>query len=107
MNTNYKELLRKYDLRQTENRRNLEERKRIIYKEIPEVEILDNQLSTIGIRLLKSMLNEPHNNNKEKFENYSNEKIVKKNELLKRHNYTPDYLELKYSATRCNVKSVA
>ncbi|ONI37959.1 hypothetical protein AN639_08595 [Candidatus Epulonipiscium fishelsonii] len=102
MGTIYRELLKQYELKQIENKRNLEERKQIIYEKIPEIARIDRHFSTVGIRLLKliSAGNDANNYNK-LFDKDFKDKNTRKRELLESYNYPADFLEIQYNCMTC------
>ncbi|SER87155.1 ATP-binding protein [Lachnobacterium bovis] len=99
-NTQYDEIMRFYDAQQLKNQHQHENRQKEVYLKIPELQEIDNAVSTASIDAAKKRLNGDTTavaKLKEQIQTYKN----KRAELLRNHSYPHDYLEIKYNCDDC------
>lgn len=98
-----KNILSKYEQKRDKEESELENRKKEVYLRIPEIENIEDEISKIGLRLAKAVLQNPSyreqivNESKQKMNDLKN----RKNDLLTRHGVPLNYLELKYDCNNC------
>jgi len=80
-----------------------ENKRRELYRRLPELMELEIQISQIGIEISKLILKKPENSEMflKNLQNSHEELIAKKKNLLKSAGYPEDYLEVKYFCTKC------
>lgn len=96
-------LLKEYEQKKINAEIDLEKRKEKLYKLIPRLEEIDNELSNSGISTAKSILNNSSNSStildlKNKIENLKREK----QDILIKNNYDLNYLQPFYECKLCN-----
>ena len=97
----YKRLLREYDLRRSKDHQEQMNRQHEIYAKIPKVKAIDNELSQLGISLVRNMMASPQSTALETFRNHSDDLIRTKKMLLVENGYPADYLENQYRCNSC------
>ncbi|MBQ1993119.1 MAG: ATP-binding protein [Lachnospiraceae bacterium] len=102
-NTQYREIMYKYDQTRLKNQRTLDERYSELFIKIPELETVHNQIITMSAEQARLSILEP-----EKAENlqsrYDIEKAKlrqKKTDLLTQNGYPADYLSPIYKCSKC------
>ena len=103
----YKDMIREisleYEKQRDANQRDRDSRIRQVYKTIPAVEKIDEEIKKIGLTMSKSILSNP--TSYEKIANDTKERIEKlkmqKAYLLTESNIAVDYMEEKYKCDRC------
>lgn len=106
----YKDMIREISLEYEQNRdrnqRDKDSRIREVYKKVPAVEKIDEEIRQIGLSMSKSILNNPlgyeeiAKDTKERIEKLK----MKKAYLLTESNIPMDYMELRYTCDRCSDK---
>lgn len=97
----YKQLLKEYDFKRTKAAHDQKMRKEEVYKKIPDIEKIDEELSNIGIQLIRSMLSNFDKKSISEFEMHSRELQLTKQMLLVEAGFPKDYLEIKYTCPLC------
>lgn len=97
----YKRLLREYDLKRSKSYQEQMNRQSEVYAKIPRIKAIDDELSQIGIKLVRSMMTSSQNASLETFRNHSDDLIRTKKMLLVENGYSPDYLENQYHCKIC------
>ena len=96
-------LLKEYEQKKINAELDLDKRKETLYKLIPRLEEIDNQLNNYAINTAKNILNK--SNNEQDLENLKN-KIAnlkkEKESILLQNNYSLDYLKPFYDCKICN-----
>lgn len=96
-------LLKEYEQKKINAELDLDKRKQNLYKLIPRLEEIDNELNNFAINTAKNILNNSSNssainNLKQKITNLKKEKEL----ILLQNNYNLDYLKPFYQCTICN-----
>ena len=96
-------LLKEYQQKKMNAELDLERRKQLLYKLIPRLEEIDNELNSYAISTTKSILNNSSEKNsisilKEKIANLKKEK----ESILLKNNYNIDYLKPFYECKNCS-----
>lgn len=96
-------LLKEYEQKKLTAELDLDRRKQNLYKLIPRLEEIDNELNNFAINVTKNILNNPSNTSnindlKEKISDLKKEKEL----ILIQNNYTLDYLKPFYECKICN-----
>lgn len=96
-------LIKEYEQKKINAELDLEQRKTNLYKLIPRLEKIDNELNTIAINTAKNILNNSSDssfisNLKQKIADLKNEKEL----ILKENNYDLNYLKPFYECKICN-----
>lgn len=94
-------LLKEYEQKRLEYSRDAEKRKKELYLSNPELQEIDNKLSSISINTAKAILK---NNSSEYLNNLKNEienLKLEKSKILKSINIPDDYLSIKYDCNIC------
>lgn len=97
----YKRLLREYDLKRSKSYQEQMNRQSEIYAKIPRIKAIDEELSQIGIKLIRSMMTASQDTSVEAFRSHSDDLIRTKKMLLVENGYSPDYLENQYHCKIC------
>lgn len=97
----YKRLLREYDLKRSKSYQELMSRQAEIYTKIPKIKSIDNELSQIGIQLVRRMLNAANGSSIDNFRSHSDELIRTKKMLLVENGFSPNYLEQQFHCDAC------
>lgn len=100
-NEQYNEIIRGYERLRLDNIHDLDRRTARVYKEIPEIRDIHNEISSLSVREAKArLLSEGSGSSggiKEKISLLSQ----KKQELLEAHGFPPDYLSMRYTCSAC------
>ncbi|MGB9780330.1 ATP-binding protein [Caldanaerobacter sp.] len=97
------EILKEYEMKRDRAEREAILRRNQLYKEIPELEKIDDKIKEIGIQITQAVFREPEkskellNSLKERLNLLKKKKI----QILKSHGYPEDYLEPKYECNIC------
>ncbi|AIS53523.1 IstB-like ATP binding protein [Thermoanaerobacter kivui] len=97
------EILKEYEMKRDTSLKEALRRKNRLYKEIPELEKIDESIKNIGIEITQAIFKEPDkakdllNSLKERLNNLKKQKAS----LLISHGYSEDYLEPKYECNIC------
>jgi DNA replication protein DnaC len=101
-----REILTSYERKREQAERDLKERKKKVYSRIPEVKEIDEEISQIGLKLAKLVLQNP--NDKESILNETkirmNDLKQKKERILSDNRIPNGYLNLKYDCSICKDK---
>lgn len=95
------DLLKEYEQKRLESSRDAEKRKKELYLSNPELQEIDDKLSSISINTAKAILK---NNSNEYLNNLKNEiesLKLEKSKILKAINIPDDYLSIKYECNIC------
>lgn len=99
----YNQIAKEYDNIRNESKRVLKERQHIIYKKIPRIQEIDENISHIGINITKAIIMNPNKSEKLilglKEENSM--LINEKKELLRKYEYKENYLDENYTCNKC------
>lgn len=97
------EILKEYEMKRDKAEKEALLRRNRLYKEIPELEKIDDKIKEIGIQITQAIFKEPEKG--KELLNSLREKLnflkKKKTEILKSHGYPEDYLEPKYECNIC------
>ncbi|MDO4338383.1 MAG: ATP-binding protein [Eubacteriales bacterium] len=99
-NFQYDTIMREYHRRQTENRRNLEERRAEAYARLPRLREIDQEVASLSARKARSLLNGAASGTadlKAAIALLGEERTA----LLLSNGYPADYLELSYTCPKC------
>lgn len=100
---NINQILKEFEQTKEKNKRELEKRKEKVYKELPRLKKIEEEMIELGIEITKSVLFE--DGDKEKLLAYLKKKQmdlkIEKAETLASNNYPNDYLEPKYDCNKC------
>ena len=93
-------LLREYEQKKLKAELDLEKRKEDLYKKIPKLQEIENELNTLGINTAKNILlnNSSTNNLTNRIEQLKHEKLC----ILKKYNLPNNYLTPNYECSICN-----
>ena len=98
-----RDILINYERKRDKADRLLEQRKNDVYKQIPEVKEIEDQINKVGLEMMKLVLKNP--SNKETLSLEAKEKIQaltkKKQDLLDKWNVPKGYLEIQYECNLC------
>lgn len=101
--TDFKRIMNTYDETQTKNKKILRNRKEEIYNKVPEIKVLDKQLSELSLNTSLTIMENP--NNKDIYIKKMREEIDiithKKMTLLEINGYDEDYLKPIYDCINC------
>jgi len=99
-----RELLVSYERRRDRAESDLEDRKKDVYNQIPEIKNIDDEVASLGLKLARLVLSNP--SNKEEILKESqvkmNELKKRKDELLKQYKVPDWYLDVQYNCNTCN-----
>lgn len=104
MNKNFiKDILLEYEKRRDNAEKELQYRKAEVYKIVPRLKELDEEISKIGIRLSRAILQNPSNYEIEvtKIKEYTEKLKQEKAILLTENNIPLNFLEINYSCNLC------
>ena len=99
-NQQHEAIIRGYEKTQDENRRLLEERRRLVYKQIPEYDTLDSSIGSIALAKTRAML-DGETSALEEFNKSLSEIVCRKKELLQEYGFASDFLDPIYSCPLC------
>lgn len=93
-------LLREYEQKKLKAELDLEKRKEALYKKIPKLQEIENELNTLGINTAKNILlnNSSVNDLTKKIEKLKYEKLC----ILQNYNLPDNYLTPNYACSICN-----
>ena len=98
-----RDILISYERKRDKAEKLLEQRKNDVYKQIPQVKEIEDEISKVGLDMMKLVLKNP--SNKEELSLQAKEKIQtlndKKQELLDKWNVPKGYLEIQYECNLC------
>ncbi|MCR5609047.1 MAG: ATP-binding protein, partial [Lachnospiraceae bacterium] len=104
-NSQYNSILRLYDAKQFNIRRNIDERTAEIYKRIPQFKALDEEIVNNSVKCTRqNLLDTDTNNNKMRLKELKKANLLimkKKEELLLEHGYPKDYLSPDFECKDC------
>lgn len=99
-NTQYDLIMRDYEARQTANRHLLEERRKEVYEKLPQLRLLEDQISSNSVSRARFLLDGDEDTQsalKQEIQGL----IRQKAQLLQQAGYPADYLEMKYQCPDC------
>lgn len=100
---NINEILKEYEALRSKNSKELEQRKIKVFKELPRLGEIEEEMISLGLEITKSILFE--STNAEEHLAYLKKKQmdlkIEKAETLASNNYPNDYLEPKYDCVKC------
>lgn len=99
-NSQYDELMRTYEQRQSDNEYNLRMRYREVYDAVPAIKEIDDSISSLSIEKAKSLI-EGDDSALSSFRSDMAELTARKQALLKKNHFPGDYLELHYTCPDC------
>lgn len=103
MNTNWQELKREFQQRRENAIYARDQRKEEVYQKIPEIKILDQQITELGLSYTREAIKQKLAPDSVRvFEENINKLIEKKKELLIESGFPADYLEIDYMCKSCN-----
>lgn len=97
----YKRLLREYDLLRSKTHQEMLTRQKEIYEKLPQIKLIDDELSDSGIKLVRRMIASSSPDALEAFHKHSNDLIRTKKMILVENGYSPDYLEEHHRCKAC------
>ena len=99
-----RELLVSYERKRDRAESDLEERKKDVYNQIPEIKNIDDEVTNIGLKLARLVLSNPFNRDEILKESQIKMKELKerKEELLKQYKVPDWYLDVQYNCNTCN-----
>jgi len=100
-NSQHQAIMREYDDRKSRNRGILQARYDEVYTRIPEIEILDQSVSTLSIQKAKQLLLALDDDSLASFDDELQALTTKRGELLQEKGYPTDYLEPIYDCKEC------
>lgn len=99
-----REILISYERKRDKADSSLKQRKNDVYKQIPQIKEIEEEISKVGLEMMRLVLKNPAN--KEQLCLQSKEKInelkTKKEDLLNKYNVPKGYLEIQYECPMCN-----
>ncbi len=100
-NPQYNAIIRRYDQLQLANNRQLEERQQEVYKIIPAMTQLDEQIAQTAASYARQAILSPKSNSKEQFRREMAVLEQRKKDLLVSHGFSGNYLEPTYHCPDC------
>ncbi len=99
----YTQILREYENLRDEQVKNLEQKKEEIYKKIPRIREIDQELHTTGLTLTRNIIKKDADVNStiEQIHQRNIDLNMEKGELLATHHYPVDYLTHKHKCNKC------
>lgn len=97
-----RKLLAEYNEKRNKAIFDANQRKLDIYKKYPDLEKIDNDISTYSIKTIQSILTEPNKSKVTDLKKTLNELKAKKTELLNKHNVSRSDFEPSYECKKCN-----
>ena len=98
-----RDILTDYERKRDKADRLLEKRKQDVYSQIPQVKEIEDEISKVGLEMMKLVLKNP--SNKEELSLQAKEKIqtltTKKQDLLDKWNVPKGYLDIQYECNLC------
>jgi DNA replication protein DnaC len=103
MNTNWEELKREFMQRRDNALFERDLRKEEVYKKVPEIKQIDQQITSLGISYTRDAIKqELAETSANKFKEEISKLIEKKRTLLLTSKFPEDYLEVEYTCSNCN-----
>ena len=93
-------LLKEYEQKKLKAELDLEKRKIELYKKIPQLQEIDDEINNLAFKTAKNLLN--NNSSFSNFQKQIEELKYKKACILRDANISPNYLKPFYSCTKCN-----
>ena len=100
-NPQFNAIIRQYDLLRQEHNHHREERLRMIYKNIPEYEALDEEIAHIAAECARKAVLEPGNSASRRFREEMAHLETRQHALLVKNGYPMDYLDIHYRCPDC------
>ncbi|MEG2247167.1 MAG: DNA replication protein DnaC, partial [Peptostreptococcaceae bacterium] len=98
-----RDILVSYERKRDRAESDLENRKKDVYKQIPEIKTIEEEVSTIGLKLTRLVLSNPSDKEKILMESKSKmgELKAKKDALLRQYKVPEWYLDIQYNCNTC------
>ncbi len=98
------QILREYEKRRDEAFKQQKTRQAKVYRKIPRIKEIDNIISKTGLKITKSIINNPssYNDSLNRIRNEIEELKREKAILLTDNNIPVDFLDIKYECPKCN-----
>lgn len=98
-----REILVSYERKRDRAESDLEDRKKDVYNQIPEIKAIDEEVSKLGLKLARLVLSNPSNKNEilEESKNKMAYLKSKKDSLLKQYKVPEWYLDVQYNCNTC------
>jgi len=99
----YAQILREYDSIQNEHIKELERKKEEVYRKIPRIREIDEELSSTGLELTRKILNKTADTEDtiKTIKQKNNDLNTEKSKLLIANGFPADYLSIKYICSQC------
>ena len=96
-------IMKEYEDIKGKNKKEQEERKAAVYKKLPRLKGIENEMINLGIEITKAVLFDDGDKNVllEHLKKKQLDLKIEKAEILSSNNYPKDYLELKYDCKKC------
>lgn len=103
-NTQYRDIMFRYDQTRMKNQRLLDQRYETLFREIPELESIQNEIMNLSLQQARKELIHPEEETDAAVAEYNQRRkklLDKKTSLLLTHNYPADYLNTIYNCPDC------
>lgn len=100
-NIQYETIMHEYNRRQIRSRRTLEERRKRVYRQVPRLKEIQDDIASLSARRVRSLLLEKRAESASTYEKKLAGLAQERLRLLREHGYEPDYLEMPYECPRC------
>lgn len=96
-------VMKEYEGIKEKNKKELEERKATVYKKLPRLKEIENEMINLGIEITKAVLFDDGDKNVllEHLKKKQLDLKIEKAEILSSNDYPKDFLELKYDCKKC------
>src|SRR5574344_1393835 len=101
-NMQYDEIIRSYNRKQLENKRKQTERMNLVFKQVPRIKEISDEISTLSLQTAKTLLFADEQSDcmkvfKDQLGALKKEKLA----LLKENGFTANYMDMKYRCSDC------
>lgn len=100
-NSQYNAIMREYEKIRSEARWDLDRRKAEVYEKIPQMRELDNRAGALALDKYRKIVYSGQKNALDNFKKEINDIRHKKEALLRKSGFLPDYLDLRYKCREC------
>lgn len=100
-NMQYDEIIRSYNRRQLQNKREQNQRISSVYEQIPRIKEINNEISKLSLNTTKMLLLHPSKTSISDYKAHMANLHNEKEELLKIHGFSSDYLSIRYTCKSC------
>ncbi len=99
----YRRLLRRYDLRRTQAKREAEERRQALYQQVPRLEEIDRQLQLLGVEMAKQAILSPQEMEQTlaMLRQTQQQLKLEKEALCQQHQIAPEAWQVQYRCPKC------